>query len=65
MPLTAHQLRQPPTIEPIYRGQYFADVANNILLKIIEINIKYYLVYIPKVTKLFFKPLLILIIKLY
>ena len=27
MPPTARQLRQLPTIEAIYRGQYFADIA--------------------------------------
>jgi len=40
-------------------------IANKILLKTIEINIKDYLVYMPKVIKLFFKLLLVLIIKLY
>jgi len=29
MPSTARQLRQPPTIEAIERGPYFADVASN------------------------------------
>jgi len=27
MPLNARQVRQPPTIEAIERGPYFADVA--------------------------------------
>ena len=40
-------------------------IANKILLKTIEISIKDCLVYMLKVIKLFFKPLLILIIKLY
>jgi len=30
MPLTARQLRQPPTIEAIERGPYFADVTYSI-----------------------------------
>ena len=28
MPLTARQLRQPPTIEAIERGPYFADIGS-------------------------------------
>ena len=40
-------------------------IANKILLKTIKINIEDCLVYIPKVIKLFFKPLLVLIVKLY
>ena len=36
MTSTARQLRQPPTIEAVDRGQYFADVA---LDTIIEIDI--------------------------
>jgi len=40
-------------------------IANKILLKTIKINIRDCLIYIPKVTKLFFKLLLILIIKFY
>jgi len=39
--------------------------ADKILLKTIKISIRDCLVYIPKVAKLFFKPLLILITKLY
>jgi len=40
-------------------------MANKILLKTIEISVRDCLVYIPKVTRLFFKPLLALITKLY
>ena len=40
-------------------------ITNKILLKTIKISIKDYLVYMPKVTRLFFKPLLVLITKLY
>ena len=40
-------------------------IANKILLKTIKISIENHLVYIPKVAKLFFKLLLVLIIKLY
>ena len=40
-------------------------IANKILLKTIEISVKDYLVYMPKVIKLFFKPLLVPIVKLY
>jgi len=51
----------------ILKGYIFSItiMADKILLKTIKINIKDYLVYIPKVIKLFFKLLLILIIKLY
>ena len=40
-------------------------IANKILLKTIKISIGDCLVYMPKVIRLFFKPLLVLIIKLY
>ena len=40
-------------------------IANKILLKTIKISIGDYLVYMPKVIRLFFKPLLALIAKLY
>ena len=40
-------------------------IVNKILLKTIEISIKDCLVYIPEVTRLFFKPLLVLITKPY
>ena len=40
-------------------------IANKILLKTIKISIRDYLVYIPKVIRLFFKPLLVLIAKPY
>ena len=40
-------------------------IANKILLKTIKISVKDYLVYILKITRLFFKPLLALITKLY
>ena len=40
-------------------------IANKILLKTIKISVGDYLVYILKVVRLFFKPLLALIIKLY
>ena len=40
-------------------------IANKILLKTIKISIGDCLVYMPKVAKLFFKPLLVLIAKLY
>ena len=48
----------------ILKGYIFniSIIANKILLKTIKINIKDYLIYIPKVIKLFFKLLLILII---
>ena len=36
MPSTAHQLRQPPTIEAVDRGQHFADVALLILINIMS-----------------------------
>jgi len=51
----------------ILKGYIFNTIiiANKILLKTIKISIKDCLIYIPKVTKLFFKLLLILIIKLY
>jgi len=51
----------------ILKGYVFSAtiIANKILLKTIEISIKDYLVYMPKVAKLFFKLLLVLIIKLY
>jgi len=51
----------------ILKGYIFSTtiIADKILLKTIKISIKDYLVYIPKVIKLFFKPLLALIIKLY
>jgi len=42
MPSTARQLRQPPTIEAIERGLYFADVIRRITLykhNIIEASI--------------------------
>ena len=40
-------------------------IANKILLKTIKISIGDCLVYIPEVIRLFFKPLLALITKLY
>ena len=40
-------------------------MAKKILLNIIKISIGDSLVYIPKVVRLFFKPLLVLITKLY
>ena len=40
-------------------------IANKILLKTIKISIRDCLVYIPEVIRLFFKPLLALITKLY
>jgi len=51
----------------ILKGYIFSVtiIANKILLKTIKINIKNCLIYIPKIIKLFFKLLLILIIKLY
>jgi len=51
----------------ILKGYIFNAIiiTNKILLKIIKINVKDYLVYIPKITRLFFKLLLVLIIKLY
>jgi len=36
MPLTARQLRQPPTIEAIERGPYFADVGKNAFSNIVK-----------------------------
>ena len=51
----------------ILKGYVFSAtiIANKILLKTIKISIGDCLVYIPKVVKLFFKPLLALIAKLY
>jgi len=51
----------------ILKGYVFSAIiiANKILLKTIEINIRDCLVYMSKVIKLFFKLLLMLIIKLY
>jgi len=51
----------------ILKGYVFSItiIVNKILLKTIKISIRDYLVYMPKVIKLFFKPLLALIIKLY
>ena len=40
-------------------------MANKILSKTIEINVGDCLVYMPEVTRLFFKPLPVLIAKLY
>ena len=40
-------------------------IANKILLKTIKSSVRDYLVYMPKVARLFFKPLLALITKLY
>ena len=40
-------------------------IANKILLKTIKISIGDCLVYMPEVIRLFFKPLLVLITKLY
>jgi hypothetical protein len=39
MTSTARQLRQPPTIEAIDRGQYFADVGINTLLDTVSITL--------------------------
>jgi len=51
----------------ILKGYVFSVtiIANKILLKTIKINIRDYLVYIPKIVKLFFKPLLMPITMLY
>jgi len=51
----------------ILKGYVFSItiIANKILLKTIEINVRDCLVYMPKVIKLFFKLLLVLITKLY
>ena len=40
-------------------------IANKILLKTIKISVRNCLVYMPKVARLFFKPLPALIAKLY
>ena len=40
-------------------------IANKILSKTIKINIENYLVYMPKIIRLFFKPLLVPITKPY
>jgi len=40
-------------------------IADKILLKTIKVIISDYFIYMPKVTKLFFKPLLLSFIKLY
>ena len=40
-------------------------IADKILLKTIKISVGDCLVYIPKIARLFFKPLLVLITKLY
>jgi len=51
----------------ILKGYVFSAtiIANKILLKTIKISVRDCLVYIPKVARLFFKLLLVLIIKLY
>ena len=51
----------------ILKGYVFnmTMMVNKILLKIIEISVEDCLVYMPEVIRLFFKPLLILIAKLY
>ena len=61
------QKQKPVRIMDILKG-YVSSVtiiANKILLKTIKISIGDYLVYMPKVARLFFKPLLALIAKLY
>ena len=40
-------------------------IANKILLKTIKISVRDCLVYMPEVVRLFFKPLLVLIVKPY
>ena len=40
-------------------------IANKILLKTIKVTVGDYLIYIPKVVKLFFKPFLLFFIKPY
>jgi len=40
-------------------------IADKLLLKTIEVTIRDYFIYMPKVIKLFFKPFLLLFIKLY
>ena len=51
----------------ILKGNVFSAtiIANKILLKTIKISVGDCLVYIPKIVKLFFKLLLVLIAKLY
>ena len=61
------QKQKPVKIIDILKG-YVPSVtimANKILLKTIKIGVKDYLFYIPKVARLFFKPLLIPIAKPY
>ena len=61
------QRQKPIRIIDILKGYDLSTtiMANNILLKTIKISVGDYLVYIPKVTRLFFKPLLAPITKLY
>ena len=61
------QRQKPVRIIDILKGYVPSAtiMANKILLKIIKISVRDYLVYIPKVARLFFKPLLAPITKPY
>ena len=61
------QRQKPVRIIDILKGYIPSAtiIVNKILLKTIKISVRDYLVYIPKVTRLFFKLLLVLITKLY
>ena len=66
MPIKA-QRQKPVRIIDILKGHIPSAtiIANKILLKTIKISVKDCLVYMPKIARLFFKPLLALITKLY
>ena len=61
------QRQKPVRIIDILKGYIpsITIIANKILLKTIKISVRDYLVYIPKIIRLFFKLLLVLITKPY
>ena len=58
---------KPVRIMDILKGNVLSltVMADKILLKTIEVTISNYLIYIPKVARLFFKPLLLPLIEPY
>ena len=65
---TARALRPKPVrIIDILKGNVLSPtvIADKILLKTIKVTISNYLVYMPKVARLFFKPLLLPLIEPY
>ena len=58
---------KPVRIINIFKGNVLSltIIVNKILLKIIKVTVSNCFVYIPKVIKLFFKPLPLLLIKPY